>query len=176
MLEIRINGLDALQKALEELPGKLEANILRGALRAGMKVIEAEAKALVPQDSGMLHDSIRVSTAIDRRQGRVRATVKAGGRKGKKSAFYAHMVEFGVKAHEIRPKGARSLFFAGIARKLIQHPGTSARPFLRPAMDAKQAEALLAAGEHCRARLTKEGLNTPEIVLEEDSDDSEGEA
>lgn len=175
MLEIKISGLDALQRALDELPAKLEANILRGALRAGMKVIEAEARALVPEASGKLRDSIRVSSGIDRRLGRVRATVKAGGRKGKTSAFYAHMVEFGVKAHEIRPKGARSLFFAGISRTLIQHPGTSPKPFMRPAMDAKQSAALLAAGDYCRGRLTKEGINTPEIFLEDD-EDSEGDA
>ena len=44
MAEIRVDGLSALQKALETLPDKLERNVVRSALRAGIKGMKAEAE------------------------------------------------------------------------------------------------------------------------------------
>jgi len=78
--------------------------------------------------------------------------VRAGGKK----AFYAHMVEFGTARHFIKPKKRKSLFFAGIAREVVDHPGTSPKPFMRPALDNSQREAVDAAAAYIRARLAKE--------------------
>ena len=36
---VHVKGLDALQKLLDTLPVKLEKNVMRGGLRAGMNVI-----------------------------------------------------------------------------------------------------------------------------------------
>ncbi|MBK7493596.1 MAG: HK97 gp10 family phage protein [Nitrosomonas sp.] len=120
MAEIKVKGLDELQSFLDQLPAKVEANIMRAALRAGAKPILAAAKANVPVGepsrkgaelykhySGALRDSIRVSARIDRREGKVTASIKAGGKVGKTGAnvFYAHMVEFGTRPHSLSKNG-----------------------------------------------------------------------
>jgi HK97 gp10 family phage protein len=148
--ELHVSGLSELDKLLKELPAQVERNILRGAMRAGAKVFEGRAKQLVPVRSGQLRDSIKVSTRSKR--GRVSATVRAGGKK----AFYAHMVEFGTARHFIKPRKRKSLFFAGLAREVVDHPGSAPRPFMRPALDGGQAEAVNAAADYIRKRLAKE--------------------
>jgi len=165
MLEIKIKGLAELQRALDELPDKIERNILRSALRQGAKVIETEAKRQVPVRTGKLRDSIRTSVRL--RDGQPVATVTAGGR-GKGRPFYAHLVEFGAKAHFIKPKAAHSLFFAGIARNGVDHPGAQKHPFMRPALDAAVQAAVLAFGQQIQRRLTKEGIDAPDIALDPD--------
>jgi HK97 gp10 family phage protein len=160
MLDVKIKGLAELEKALAELPDKIERNILRSALRTGAKVIEAEAKTQVPVRTGRLRDSIRVSVRL--RGGKPVATITAGGRK-KGQAWYAHLVEFGAKAHFIKPKKAKSLLIAGLLRDGVDHPGATKHPFMRPALDAAGAAAVRAFGEQVRRRLTKQGINTPEL-------------
>lgn len=148
--ELHVSGLSELDKLLKELPAKIEGNIMRGAMRAGAKVFADRAKQMVPVKSGQLRDSIKVSTRSKR--GRVSATVRAGGKK----AFYAHMVEFGTARHFIKPRKRKSLFFAGIAREVVDHPGASPKPFMRPALDGGQVEAVNAAADYIRKRLAKE--------------------
>ncbi len=162
MLDVKIKGLAELEKALQQLPDKLERNILRGALRQGALVIAAKAKELAPVRTGKLRNSIRVSSRI--KKGIPVVVVKAGGRK-KGEPFYAHMVEFGTAGHEIRPAGAKSLFIAGLMREIVHHPGAQKTPFMRPAFDASVAAATLAFAEHLKKRLTKAGIETPEVGL-----------
>lgn len=153
MAEVEIKGAAELKRMLGELPAKIEQNVVRGALRAAAKVIEQEAKANVPVNSGDLRASIRVSAGT-KRGGRVYAHVKAGGRK-KGDPFYAHFVEFGTRPHEIRPRGAISLFFAGLFSKLIKHPGAKAKPYMRPAFDRKSDDAIRAFTDYARGRIEK---------------------
>lgn len=161
MLEIKIDGMAELEKALGELPVKLERNVMRGALRAGAKVIADEARRKAPRDDGDLQKSIRVSSRVVRGQPTV--TVKAGGaKKGEYDVFYAHMVERGTTAHFIKPKKAKSLFFAGLAHKVAKHPGAKKHPFMRPALDTKAGAALEAVKAYIRKRLTKEGISIPD--------------
>ena len=162
---IQISGLDQLSSLLGQLPAKMEANILRGALRAGMNVIRDEARRYVPVDSGELRKSIRVSARI--KGGKVYATLKAGNRE----AFYAHMIEFG---HFVRNpgealKGGRRSRAA--QRAMLRASGAqfvSARPFLRPALDSKSSESVVAVADYIRGRLEKEGL----LALESDGGSS----
>lgn len=151
--DIEIKGASELQRILKELPEKLERVVMRGALRAGAVEIQREAKALAPVDSGKLRDSIRISGGV-KRGAYVYSQVKVGGVK-KGDAFYAHMVEFGTKPHEIKPKSAPSLFLAGILRASVKHPGARARPFMRPAFDNKAEDATKAFGKYIAERLAK---------------------
>ena len=160
MSEQSVTGLADLQKFLDALPAKMEKNILRGAMRAGAKVQLARAKDLVPVETtgphpGALRASLRIKTGV--RGGVVKATVSAGNKK----AFWARWVEFGTAAHFIKPKNRKSLFFAGIAREVINHPGARPKPFMRPALDATVQGAVAAVGEYIRKRLTKEGIDVP---------------
>ena len=48
MTDIEVKGLAELQKLLDELPARIEANVVRGGLRAAAKVIRDEARRLCP--------------------------------------------------------------------------------------------------------------------------------
>lgn len=161
--DITITGLVELNEMLQELPAKIEANILRGALRAGQKRILDDAKARCPVAlpnmkniqlygayRGALRDSIRISTKL--KDGTVTVSVKAGN----KVAYYAHMVEYGTRPHEELPSGAHSLFMAGLFKAQISHPGAVAKPFMRPAFDNNAQAALEAAADYMRERIPKE--------------------
>lgn len=150
MSDFQLTGLAELNEILQTLPAKIEANVLRGAMRAGQKVILEAAKANVPVKSGALRDSLKIKTST--RKGKASATLVAGD----KRAFYAHMVEFGTAAHMIKPKKAKSLFFAGLARQVIDHPGAGQQPFMRPAFDEAAPAALDAVREYIATRLPKE--------------------
>lgn len=99
---------------------------------------------------GALRDSIRTSSKS--KNGVVNVNVIAGNYK----AFYANMVEFGTKAHEEKPAGAKSLFVAGMFKMQINHPGAESKSFMRPAFDTKSGDAMQAAATYMTDRLDKE--------------------
>lgn len=114
MAEIRIDGLDALDRALAELPKAIAKRVAGNAVRAGARVIATEAKAQVPVLTGALRDSIVVRAA---RRGRAQGVVKAVVGFLRPASRIAHLVEFGT-SH------------------------SAAEPFLRPALDGKGGEAV----------------------------------
>ena len=170
-LETTINGLSDLDKLLSEFPLLIQKKVLRGALRAGQVPMRDEAKgrapieraadgakhrdpsgAEVPIVSGALRDSIRISVRTV--GGTITATLKAGGKK----AFYAHMVEYGTTAHFIQPKYAKALGFLGQFVEGVHHPGAQKVPFMRPALDNKQGQAIEAFAAYMRTRIDKENV------------------
>jgi HK97 gp10 family phage protein len=179
MKTVQIKGLADLNKVLKTLPEKLERNVLRAAIREGAAVIMREAKANVPIATpnlenqtqyggyaGALRDSIRVSTRL--RNGKVTASVIAGGKtKRGANVYYARWVEYGTAAHTILPAKVKSLFFGGKAFESVEHPGASPRPFMRPAMDTRATAALQAFADGVKKRLTKQGLEAPDVEVDE---------
>ena len=165
MAGVEIKGLAELKTALGQLTVKLENNVLRGALRAAMKVIEKDAKQRVSVVSGELRDTIRSNARPDKRTGKLVGYVKAGpveGTTGKKDAkgWYAGWVEFGTAAHLIKVRPPGKALAVGVAQ--VQHPGSQKKPFLRPAFDTKQGEALEVFREYIRKRLAlKHGIDVP---------------
>lgn len=152
MSEVRVKGLKELNDFLQQLPARIEANVLRSALRAGANVVKEEVKRRVPVRTGTLRDGIKVSTRS--RRGRVTARVRTTG----KHAYIAGWLEFGAAAHRIKAKG-KGMFFGGRFAKFVDHPGIQPRPFMRPALDSMAQEAVMAAAQHMRKRLaTKHGL------------------
>ena len=185
MAELHVKGLADLQKYLDQFTPKMEANVMRGALRAGVKEIKKEAAALCPvgQPSarnrklyggyeGALRDSLRISAK--RRGSNISATLKAGG-KTKKGAivYYAHMIEFkGAAPHSIPAedkKGRRKkkiLNISGAPVSKVDHPGMNPQPFMRPAFDTKSSAAVVASGNYIKKRLaTKHGIDTADIDI-----------
>ena len=187
-----VKGLAELQKFLETLPVKLEQNIMRGALRAGAKVILQTAKQNIHNVSGELAASLRVTTRV--RRGRVVASVVAGGKKAK-IGNRPIWVEYGTRAHlisvqeEEKPINFRQSLRRGrivrasmttinrlvlkIGKRFVgptvSHPGARPRPFMRPALDAQAGAATVAVGEYIKKRLTKEGLNVSGVRVEGDT-------
>lgn len=170
MSRINITGGRELAQFLSQLPLKLEKNIMRGALRAGAKVILDEARINVPVQYGELKKSLRVSTNAKR--GRVESKVKAGSKSktkgGKIKGWYAAIVEFGASPHIIKGKNGNLLKFTGRDGKKVEiaqfsHPGFIAKPYLRPALDSKAKAAIIETGEYIKQRLNKEGINAPSL-------------
>lgn len=175
--DTNISGGRALDELLKTLAPKMQKNIMRAALSAGARVVVKEAKqrALVGPPSstneamyggyrGALKDSVRLTSGVDKK-GRPFASAKAGG-VNKKGAdtYYIQFVEFGTRPHVIRPKGKKRLQLAGhFAAGTVMHPGTTAKPFMRPAADAAQDAAVAAVAAKIRERLTKQGLDVPAL-------------
>lgn len=164
MSEVRIEGLDELDKLLQAFAPRVEANILRGSLNAANKVILQKAKELAPVDDGDLKASIRVTSKIKRANGWVESRIVAGNKK----AYYANWVEFGTgtfysgtgdsvrRSYIIRPRTTKGLFFTNTVREEVRHPGIKPQPFMRPAFDMKQNEALKQFGDFMRKRIERE--------------------
>lgn len=165
MSDVHVKGLAELQRFLDELPAKMEQNVMRGALRAAMRdeVLPA-AKAGVHNVSGDLAASLRVSVRASR--GEVRAAVKT-------DLFYARFVEYGTRAHWITSRDGKALSIGGLFfTKAVFHPGipANAKAFMRPALDTRAGAAVLRAANYIRERLaTKHGLDAGgiDIGLEE---------
>ena len=108
---------------------------------------------------------IRFVRKSEKKYGWVRANLIAGN----KEAWYAHLIEFGTgsyytgtgskskkQPYEIRPKNKKSLFFAGVMREVIVHPGIKPQSFMRSAFDSSSDQAIRAFADYIRTRLPKE--------------------
>jgi HK97 gp10 family phage protein len=84
-----IRGADDLARTLKELGPRLARKHGQKAVREGLKPVLAEARRLVPVDTGALKRSLRVRNKRSRRRDAVGAEVSA-------TAPHAHLVEFGT--------------------------------------------------------------------------------
>jgi HK97 gp10 family phage protein len=173
-----VKGKQEMNAFFANLPGKLQENVLRGAMRAAAKVVADEAK------ENCISEDVRKSIKISSRahdDGRVVAKVKTAG----KGAFMAPWLEFGTSEHYISVDDSQrqGMSIGRINRKAkegvlvingepvgktVLHPGARPHPFLRPALDLKGDEAIRAAQAHIDKRLAKEGYNTPDLDDAED--------
>ena len=134
-----IKGLDKLREALLELPKGIAKNVLRGSVNAGASVVRAEVKNRVPVKTGTLKRAIYQKQIRERsnneqqtffvgvRQGRSAKKTKKGNIDG----WYAKFVEFGTSK-------------------------MSARPFMRPAFEAKKQESVSAIRDYIAKRIPEE--------------------
>jgi hypothetical protein len=163
MADVHVIGLKELNEFLQTLPVRLEKNVLRGGLRAGMNMVKPVAQRNIHNVSSELAKGLKVGT--EARGGLVTATLKATG----KHRSIAHLVEFGTAAHNIMAKFGGMLSFLNVFRKDVRHPGARAKPFMRPALDATAGVAVVAVGEYIKNRLeTKHGLDTAHVMVEGD--------
>ncbi len=125
--DYEIKGALEMERLLKELGPQLAVKVADEALRAGARVVVEEAKRLVPVDTGALRDSI---VAQVQRKGSDEEREILIGFKVPHSRR-AHLTEFGT-AH------------------------SAAKPFMRPAMDAKASEALEEIGGVLAKGITRE--------------------
>jgi HK97 gp10 family phage protein len=170
--EIEVHGLAELQKVLDGLPAKIEWNLMRGALRAGQKVMLDEAKRLVPEYHGELKKSLRISfRRKSKKFGWVRMHLVAGN----KQAWYSHLVEFGTasfytgsgrsvgRPYAIKPKKKKAIAFGGgsamgggVVVSGGIHPGIKPTSFMRRTFDTMQQPALQTMADYLRRRIPVE--------------------
>lgn len=155
---MHVKGLSDLAKALATLPMRIEKNIMRGALRAGLAPVSDHAKTNAAKATGALARGLKVST--DSRKGKVYAKLRTTG----KHDYIARFVEFGTARHRIAGKNGGMLRIAGKAfARSVDHPGARAIPFMRPALDAKADAAVQETAAYISKRLTAEGIKVPDV-------------
>lgn len=108
---VNVKGLSELQRLLDTLPAKIEKNIMRGALRAGLQPIREAAKQNINSVSGLLAASLdaRQAVSVNARAGVVTAKLRAGtgfGQSGAPPGNLPIWVEYGTRPHlvKVRPE------------------------------------------------------------------------
>lgn len=135
----------------EQFAGRFTGAALKAELRQAMQRIvltgEGYAKEEVPVKRGTLRRSIT-------------SRVEAGGRRGVigTNLSYAQAVHDGSRAHVIRPRTKKALFWQGAKHpvRVVHHPGTRANPFFARALSRLRPMAeqeLAAAGARLYARV-----------------------
>lgn len=147
-VQLKVHGLDALQKQLQELSQGMAAKTLAKAARKAFKPVLEAAIARVPVDTGLTRDSLRIKVV---KPSNPNATAVAVG--------LVIIVGKGARRSEI--KGLRGSVREDAKRKSAHwrwhyiEKGTSsqaARPFLRPALDTNADRVV----ELLREELAKE--------------------
>jgi HK97 gp10 family phage protein len=155
---VRIEGLDDLTKALKEVGLSVNGTI-RKSLREGIKVIQEQAEANAKEITNRKATKIEASTHGSREGSKnVTMTLRISVR-----AFYLGFFESGVQPHEI-PKHGGVVAFEGneglVVVRHVNHPGMAARPWLRPAFDARKDAAVQRVGDYLREAIeTKRAAN-----------------
>lgn len=163
--KVSIEGLDALLQTFKDLTGGKSDTKLVSAMRYALQPLQKQVKANAPRKrsnknkdgrTGLLKKSIGLKT---KKYGRgvnkkivglvgpklnTFITRKGGGKI--EPAKYAHLVERGAGSHAIKPRKSERLnTFTGplkegskkqVALSNYQHPGATAKPFMKPALAA----------------------------------------
>lgn len=117
----------AYERGLRRVFGRMSDDVARAVDRTRIDV-QNEARRRAPVDTGRLRSSI-----VSRAEGGGRSLGYAVG----SNVSYAVAVEYGTSPHVIKPKYKQALYWPGAAHPVAQvnHPGTAAQPFLRPAIE-----------------------------------------
>jgi HK97 gp10 family phage protein len=145
-VEGKIEGVEELLKAMEEQALNMKKTT-KGAVRAGARVIGAAAKANANAISSQPGN--KVSVRVRQREGFAVASIFPA-----KGHSELRVIELGSKEgwRWARKKGP-FVFWAGnrlVVTRLIKHPGTVAKPWLRPAFDSAKDAATQAVAESLR--------------------------
>lgn len=100
---LTINGLDSLDAALRALPEEVAGPVMSDALVAAGEVVRKAAAANIHSRSGQTAADLRVEVQVN--PGKAEGAAAIGGtRRGKGGrAHILRWLEFGAKAHEIKP-------------------------------------------------------------------------
>jgi len=146
-IDLKLEGGDELIKEMRALGVNVKKS-LRGAVRAGAKVIQDAAEENARGVSGQSGKHTRLITSA-RQPTSVEFSIAPSKKK-----FFMRFFETGATAHEISGnpiafEGDRGLVVIGG----VHHPGMPAQPWLRPAFDAKGKAAVAALDESLRATI-----------------------
>jgi HK97 gp10 family phage protein len=155
-----VEGAEQLVKDLLNVGLNVNKSVV-GAVRKGGRVIRNQAEANangISQKPGK-----KTSLRVRKRKGFVVGSIFPA-----KGHAELRLVEYGTPAgYRWARKGGPFVFYAGnkkIVTRIINHPGTAARPWLRPAFDTKADEAARVLGDTLKdaieaARIEAEGTD-----------------
>ena len=125
-----------LSKAIRQISawdGKTRLRV-EAVQKKGTNAVAREARQRVPVRSGKLKKSIKTRFSTVKLEGQVYSNVP-----------YAHLVEFGSRAHTVRPKKKKALrFFKGgpVFTKRSRIPAQAGKPFFKPSYDYVEPQLL----------------------------------
>ena len=175
-----VRGKNDVKAYFASIPPNL-TNVLRGAARAGGKVIAEEIKQRTPSDE--VRDAVRIKSTA--RDGNVRVNIDLKPGWARSVGIW---LEYGTSPHFIsvddsqrqgrsvgkinalvnEAEGSASLVIGGnFVGNTVFHPGARPYPAFRPALDTKELEAINAAQEYVNARVSRAGINASSIGGEE---------
>ena len=134
-MQVKIDGLDNLEKALQKAP---EATIFQigGAIQKSLVTISSQAKREAPVNKGFgggtLRQKISMPIMLTKLRGKVEST-----------APYSIFVHEGTRKHIIRPrikKGLANVRMGKYFGKIVKHPGTKANPFFKRAFNKSESK------------------------------------
>ena len=131
MIKINTDEIDKFAVELIELSEKSRDNVQKAIKKSAFN-IESQAKKNLASNKSVITGHLRRSIAT--KMGDLEATIHTSNVK------YAVIVEKGSKAHVIRPRNKKALYWKGAKRpvKLVNHPGSKAKPFLIPAFESEK--------------------------------------
>lgn len=163
MLRIEVKGLSQIARAMRELPNRVDRKVLNDGLAIAATMVRDEARTLAPELSsedprwrrGTLKRAIRIAKIPARRaQMSAEVIVRVRRLSGRQiAAFKKRMRKQG------RPHVAARLNPLDPFYWIFQEFGTArhaAKPFLRPAFEAKKQQAVDAAIKFFRERVQLE--------------------
>lgn len=141
-------GLDTFEKKIAKLAAALDDRTVDEVLFDGGMVILEDAQARIDDVTGVTRESGYVATPS-------KDNYVAGKRRNKKkpapkrtaivrfAARTAHLLEYGSAPHSYRNRRAKALKTTQTQfARSVEHPGARAKPFLRPAYDAKRDDVV----------------------------------
>lgn len=166
-----VRGKADVDRFMAQIPVDM-TKVLRGAGRAGAKVVSAEIKELTPSEE--VRDNLRTRTKQYDGRIVVRIDVKPGWARS-----LGTWLEYGTSPHLISvdesqrqgmsigrinrlansPDSSHSLVIGGkFVGTTVFHPGAQPHPSFRPALDTKEAEAIAAAQRYVNSRVKRSGI------------------
>ena len=133
-IELQLEGFDDVIKTFEKLDDKLQAKVMRPALRAGAKVIAKAAKNKSPTLTGKNKRFIKVK-ALKRSRKTIGVAIQTGTRE-----------ELGIPRDEFG-------YYPMALEYGTQH--IKKRPFMRPALEQNRGKAILAIGKKMKGGIEK---------------------
>lgn len=163
-----VRGRAEVSRFIAQLPEQIEKKLLPGAAKAAAKVVATEAKERVTSEA--VADAIVTRTKKEPGRITVKITVKKGW-----PLSLGNWLEWGTSPHFISvddsQRGGRSvgrinqlhregsLVINGkFVGDTVFHPGARPHPFLRPALDTKQGEAIAEAQRYINAHVRPAGI------------------
>lgn len=133
-ITVDIVGEDVLRKKLAALGTIAKGEVIKAAVEAGGRVLEAEAKIRAPVDLGFLRNSITV------RPGEITAN-SANVHVGP-AAHYGPYLEFGTGIYAEDGNGRRTpwRYFSDRLQRWVTTRGSPAQPYLRPALISRRSQ------------------------------------
>lgn len=129
-MNVQIDGLNELLSDVKK--AGIEAKpLVHAALQNSVTIVQRNVRQRAPHRTGALQRSVLTSVSYPS------ASVEVNEK-------YGVMVEGGTKAHIIKPKNKKALFWKGALNpyRVVKHPGTKARPFFKPGVEASENSIL----------------------------------